>query len=79
MKKRIFLLLVFLLAFAAVSAPAEEGDEYDYLDENPDAKPETLLRTVRKHIDDFVGDAPQFDDITMLGLAYHGMEGRDDE
>ena len=39
MKKRLFLLLVFLLAFAAVSAPAEEGDEYDYLDENPDAKP----------------------------------------
>ena len=45
------------------------------LNENPNADPETLLRTVRKHIDGFVGNAPQFDDITMLGLRYFGSEG----
>ncbi len=45
------------------------------LNENPNANPETLLRTVRKHIDGFVGNAPQFDDITMLGLRYFGSEG----
>ena len=44
------------------------------LNEKPDADPETLLHTVRRHIDAFVGDAPQFDDITMLGLKYKGPE-----
>ena len=38
MKKLISLLLVFCLAFTAVSVLAEE-DDYDYLAENPDAKP----------------------------------------
>lgn len=31
-----------------------------------------LLRGVRAEIDEFVGDAPQFDDLTMLGLYYRG-------
>ena len=39
MKKLISLLLIFCLAFAAGSAPAEEEDDYDYLAENPDAVP----------------------------------------
>ena len=29
-------------------------------------------RNLRKSIDDFVRDAPQFDDITMLGLRFNG-------
>ena len=44
------------------------------LNENRDADPHTLLQTVHRHIDAFVGDAPQFDDITMLGLLYKGSE-----
>lgn len=48
------------------------------LNRDPDAAPETLLRTVRKDIDAFVGDAPQFDDITMLGLHYLGSEEKSD-
>lgn len=32
----------------------------------------TLLPNIKKDIDDFVGEAPQFDDITMLGLIYKG-------
>lgn len=35
-----------------------------------DASCETLLRAIKADIDAFVGDAPQFDDITMLSLEY---------
>lgn len=42
------------------------------LNEDPDARPEQLLHTVKKHIDGFVGEAMQFDDITMLCLHYLG-------
>ena len=44
------------------------------LNRDTDADPETLLRTVRKEIDDFVGGAPQFDDITMLAFRYNGND-----
>ena len=42
------------------------------LSDAPSAKPEDLLPHVRERIDGFVQDAPQFDDITMLSLMYHG-------
>ncbi len=42
------------------------------LNREPDASPDDLLKTVRRDIDAFVGDAPQFDDITMLGFHYTG-------
>ena len=35
---------------------------------------EAICRDVSAGIDEFVGEAPQFDDITMLCLAYHGEE-----
>ena len=44
----------------------------DALNKKPDSDPKTLLETVRSDIDDFVGTAPQFDDITMLGFKYLG-------
>ena len=37
---------------------------------NPGASPEELLPTVRAAIDTFVGEAPQFDDITMMAFHY---------
>ena len=46
------------------------------LNENPDASAQELLHTVKRHIDAYVGEAPQFDDITMLCLHYLG-EGVD--
>ncbi len=49
----------------------------DALNRDPDATPETMLRTVRADIDTFVGDAPQFDDITMLGFRYLGAPAAD--
>lgn len=42
------------------------------LDRAGEAKPEEILETVKEDIDAFVGDAPQFDDITMLCLRYVG-------
>ena len=42
------------------------------LNEAPDAAPEEVLAAVKRSVDAFVGDAPQFDDITMLCLKYNG-------
>ena len=44
------------------------------LNRNPDLGPEELLPAVREDINKFVGDAPQFDDITMLCLRFKGPE-----
>ncbi|MCR5627182.1 MAG: PP2C family protein-serine/threonine phosphatase [Lachnospiraceae bacterium] len=38
-----------------------------------DAPVEQLVTNVRASIDEFVGDAPQFDDITMLAFKYNGI------
>ena len=41
---------------------------------NPAAKPKDLLPIIRLEVDRFVGDAPQFDDLTMLSLTYYGRK-----
>ena len=46
----------------------------DALNRDPDAMPRQMLQAVRDDIDAFVGSAPQFDDITMMGLKYNGSE-----
>lgn len=33
-----------------------------------------LLKNIKYDIDVFVGEAPQFDDVTMLGMTYYGKE-----
>lgn len=48
----------------------------DALNRRPCASAEELLLGVKEEIDYFVGDAPQFDDITMLCLNYYGKEGK---
>ena len=42
------------------------------LNKDPDADQETILRNVKATVDAFVGSAPQFDDLTMLGFKYNG-------
>jgi len=42
------------------------------LNREPDGAPKDLLFTMKRDIDLFVGDAPQFDDITMLALKMKG-------
>jgi sigma-B regulation protein RsbU (phosphoserine phosphatase) len=44
------------------------------LNRNAASKPEILLEKVRKAVDDYVGDAEQFDDLTMLCMEYKGKE-----
>ena len=38
------------------------------LNQQPDASPKILLKNMKQAVDTFVGDAPQFDDLTMLGV-----------
>ena len=42
------------------------------LNENTDAEPEQILNSVHKAVDDFIEDAEQFDDLTMLCMEYRG-------
>jgi len=44
----------------------------DALNADPDASPEQLLKNVRAHVDGFVKEAEQFDDLTMLCVEYRG-------
>ena len=46
------------------------------LNSHPEDTLQELLPDVKKDIDTFVGDAVQFDDITMLGFDYYGPEGK---
>lgn len=42
------------------------------LNKAPDSSPKDLLYNMKQAVDDFVGGAPQFDDLTMLGIEYNG-------
>lgn len=46
----------------------------DALNKSPEASPEELLRLVDQSVLDFVKDAEQFDDLTMLCLRYNGCQ-----
>jgi sigma-B regulation protein RsbU (phosphoserine phosphatase) len=43
------------------------------LNRKPDVSCKELLELVHRDVDSFVGEAPQFDDITMLCLEYRGV------
>ena len=47
------------------------------LNRDPSASPQDLLKNVRDGIDEFVGTADQFDDITMLAFSYFGSQKKD--
>lgn len=47
------------------------------LNENAEKKPEEILHAVKEKMDAFVGEAEQFDDITMLCMTFLGREGSD--
>ena len=44
------------------------------LNQHKDETLQDLLKSVRKDVDEFVSDAPQFDDLTMMVLEYYGSE-----
>ena len=45
------------------------------LNDKTGENPEGILKNVRKHVDEFVQEAEQFDDLTMLCLEYKGSSG----
>ncbi|MCR4806399.1 MAG: SpoIIE family protein phosphatase [Lachnospiraceae bacterium] len=47
----------------------------DVLNRNKDLPMSGLLPAIKADIDEFVGTAPQFDDITMLGVSFEGSQG----
>lgn len=68
---------IFVYTDGVKEAMNAEEEQYstdrmlEALNLNPDAAPEQLLEQVRTSVDEFVGDAPQFDDLTMLALRFH--------
>ena len=64
----------------AEATRVEDGKEELYgtermieaLNRHGDESVEQLLLSMKEEIDAFVGDSPQFDDLTMLALQYHG-------
>ncbi|MBQ7594636.1 MAG: PP2C family protein-serine/threonine phosphatase, partial [Synergistaceae bacterium] len=46
----------------------------DALNRDADLTPEKLLKSIKADIDAFVADAPQFDDITMMGIVCYGKK-----
>ena len=48
------------------------GKMLDILNRRNGLPPEELLSDMKKNIDEFAGDLDPFDDITMLGLIWHG-------
>ena len=46
------------------------------LNEEPSMEPEDLVKAVKDSMERFVGEAPQFDDVTMLVMKYFGKDWR---
>ena len=71
---------LFLYTDGVPEATDKDGNMFgtgrmeDALNMEPAAGTEQILRNVRKSVDEFVGDAEPFDDLTMLCLEYRGPE-----
>ena len=69
---------IFLYTDGVPEATAGDGSMFgldrmiDTLNGDPDASPEKVIERVRTAVDDFVKDAEQFDDITLMALTYKG-------
>ena len=48
-----------------------------FMNHNFEKEPKELLQSLKDNIDEFVGEAPQFDDITMLIFDYKSQNGGD--
>ena len=64
----------FIYTDGAPEAKAESKEMFgmdrlvEALNKDADASPKELLGNVRSAVDEFVGDEPQFDDLTMMGI-----------
>lgn len=67
---------IFLYTDGVTEATNTEGELYgeerliDFMNKKRSVEATQLLNTLKENIDDFVGNAPQFDDITMFMLDY---------
>jgi sigma-B regulation protein RsbU (phosphoserine phosphatase) len=50
----------------------------DALNSAKDESPQRILERIKESVDGFVGEAPQFDDLTMLAIEFIGQDGSDD-
>jgi len=68
---------IFVYTDGIAEATAENEEQFgtdrmiEALNKNPDAKPEEVLEEVNAAVADFVKEAEQFDDMTMLCMEYH--------
>ena len=71
---------IFLYTDGLNEAKAADGTRFGndrilkVLNENKTSDNEKLLFEMKKAVNTFVGDEPQFDDMTMLGFTYDGIK-----
>lgn len=71
---------IFVYTDGVPEATSAEDEQFgtdrmvDALNIKATADPEELLKIVRSSVDDFVGNAEQYDDLTMVSLEYRGPQ-----
>ncbi len=74
---------LFVYTDGVPEATASNGELFgmnrmvESLNKEPDAVTEQVLANVRASVDEFVGEAEQFDDLTMLCVKYFGPEKKE--
>ncbi|MBR1598489.1 MAG: PP2C family protein-serine/threonine phosphatase [Lachnospiraceae bacterium] len=72
---------IFLYTDGLNEAKRGDGERFgtdrmlEVLNAHKDADNEEMIHIMRKAVDEFAGDEPQFDDMTMLGFTFKGREG----
>ncbi len=76
--------ILFLYTDGVPDATTQEGERFgtdrmvEALNHHPDPNPRDLVHYMLRTVDDFDGDVPQFDDITMLALRYNGPDNQEE-
>lgn len=74
---------LFLYTDGVTEATSDNDELYgeqrlkDYLNNHIDQDVEATIKGVKKDIDNFIGTAEQFDDITMLEFLFKGKKGEE--
>ena len=69
---------LYIYTDGATEATDTEGERFyderllNALNEAKDKEPKEILEHVKERIDQFIKGAPQYDDLTMLAITYHG-------
>ena len=74
---------IFLYTDGLAEAKSPTGDRFgiermlEILNDNKESGNEELINTMKKAVDEFAGNEPQFDDITMMGFTYYGDQKKE--